>query len=362
MPDDRHNHDRAEEPALERVIRRIQRQLDLFTAISQTIIRALTPVALGAGLIYYVAIGGEFSFLGFEFRASSLAQILLALVALIAVGIFFSMFLESGGGVLRKSIRSETVAVNTNGEHAIASSAERAESIESGTMIKSAEREQFIDELKTSLKREAGRDVIDELRASLKITTATALIAESENVTLTRLRDERLRLARRANMNLFLGIVITVIGLGLLLTYAQDQLATLRAVRPEQAGAAVAAQTNILQSSKALAESGVAMYMLTFVPRLALVALIELFAYFFLGLYKVSLAEVKYVQNEMTGVESRILALGVAIQLGERGSMSEILKAVASVDRNNSFPAPRSEVSSDKVLEVAKELIGTMKK
>lgn len=71
-----------------------------------------------------------------------------------------------------------------------------------------------------------------------------------------------------------------------------------------------------------------------FVPRISLVVLIEVFAYFFLRLYKQSLSEIKYFQNEITNIESRQLA----IQFAERETGSElrikIVEELMKTERN----------------------------
>lgn len=51
-----------------------------------------------------------------------------------------------------------------------------------------------------------------------------------------------------------------------------------------------------------------------FLPRLTLVVFIEIFAYFFLRLYKSSLTEIKYFQNEMTNIEAKFIALYIALE------------------------------------------------
>jgi len=71
-----------------------------------------------------------------------------------------------------------------------------------------------------------------------------------------------------------------------------------------------------------------------YVPRLSLVLFIELFAYFFLNLYKSSLSEVKYFQNEMTNIEVRFTALGVALEAGDDELVREVTAELAKTERN----------------------------
>ena len=71
-----------------------------------------------------------------------------------------------------------------------------------------------------------------------------------------------------------------------------------------------------------------------FLPRTTFVVLIELFAFFFLNLYRVSLSEIKYFQNELTNIESRILAMDAALFLDDSKALGEIATALSRTERN----------------------------
>ena len=75
-------------------------------------------------------------------------------------------------------------------------------------------------------------------------------------------------------------------------------------------------------------------YVVQFLPRLTLVVLIEIFAYFFLRLYKSSLGEIKYFQNEITNIEAKALALQAAELAGDKESTASIINRLADTDRN----------------------------
>ena len=98
-----------------------------------------------------------------------------------------------------------------------------------------------------------------------------------------------------------------------------------------------------------------------FVPRLTLVILIELFAYFFLSLYKASLAEIKYFQNELTNIESKELALQAALNSGEASMISDIVSKLALTERNHilskdqtTVELERARLEKDSKSEIAK--------
>lgn len=67
-------------------------------------------------------------------------------------------------------------------------------------------------------------------------------------------------------------------------------------------------------------------YLLHFLPRFSLAIVIEVFAYFFLRLYKQSLDEIKYFQNEITNVEQKYMALIIV----KRNPDDEMIVTLAS--------------------------------
>lgn len=112
--------------------------------------------------------------------------------------------------------------------------------------------------------------------------------------------------AKRGNLNLILGILTTLAGLSVLgysVFYAP-----------------------ITQSPNEI--------LAYFVPRVSLVILIEVFAYFFLRLYKQSLSEIKYFQNEITNIESRQLAIQFAARHSESDLRLKIVEELVKTERN----------------------------
>jgi hypothetical protein len=71
-----------------------------------------------------------------------------------------------------------------------------------------------------------------------------------------------------------------------------------------------------------------------FAPRFSLAAFLELFAYFFLRLYRNGLTEIKYYQNEITGIEAKHTALLAARAAGSDATLDEVILAFAKTDRN----------------------------
>ena len=85
-----------------------------------------------------------------------------------------------------------------------------------------------------------------------------------------------------------------------------------------------------------------------FMPRLSLVILIELFAYFFLKLYKSSLSEIKYFQNELSNFEAKYVSLRIAIMDKDRGVFDEVIKTLARTERNYILEKGQSTVGLER--------------
>lgn len=141
--------------------------------------------------------------------------------------------------------------------------------------------------------------------------------------TSSRIENEIQNQAKRGNVNLILGITTTLTGVGIL-------------------------GYSVFNAPQATTAIDLASH---FVPRVSLVLLIEVFAYFFLKLYKQSLIEIKYFQNELTNVESKYL--GVKLSSGEESSLlTEAVKKLLSTERNFVLEKGQSTV------EIEKEKIG----
>ena len=85
-----------------------------------------------------------------------------------------------------------------------------------------------------------------------------------------------------------------------------------------------------------------------FVPRLSFVVVIELFAYFFLQLYKSNLGDILYVQNEITNIQSRRIALTSSAGLGDRDSIKKTIEELAKTERNFLLKKGQSTVDLEK--------------
>jgi len=123
-----------------------------------------------------------------------------------------------------------------------------------------------------------------------------------------RLLNEVERLGFRNNVNLVFGVISVGVGLWLLFSLA---------------------------FSKPPDKYDLTTFLITFIPRLTLIIFIEIFAYFFLALYKNGLSEIKYFQNEITNIEAKAIALEAATKSGNSEVIVEVIKKIAATERNH---------------------------
>lgn len=156
-----------------------------------------------------------------------------------------------------------------------------------------------------------GNDVIEELERRLgqtvteagKLISLRTLLKESRS----RLADEISSLGRRGNLNLAIGIFATGAAI-LLLAYV------------------VAGATDDFRDMTSILSY--------YIPRLSFVIFVEIFAFFFLRLYKTSLDGIKYFQNELTGVELKFVALEAALLDTSSEPLVSLLPELARAERN----------------------------
>lgn len=88
--------------------------------------------------------------------------------------------------------------------------------------------------------------------------------------------------------------------------------------------------------------------MVHFGPRLTLALFLQIFAYFFLRLYKSSLSEIKYYQNELTNIETKRLALNVALRKDGTDLLKEVVTNLLATERNHILTKDQTTVELEK--------------
>lgn len=201
------------------------------------------------------------------------------------------------------------------------------------------EKQKVILDLKEGIYKESANDFLvdqaNELKETIIRDAKLKLIENEAFGTKRRLNRELRDLKLRANLNLVIGILITAGGMYLLL----DTVSLLDS------------SENLKNAAKINDGNDVAFYkifLLEFLPRLTLVVFIEIFAYFFLKLYKEGLGEIKYFQNELTNVESKILALNAATLLSSSESLGKVIDTLGCTERNKIFKKGQTTVELEK--------------
>ena len=186
------------------------------------------------------------------------------------------------------------------------------------------------DQIRAAIREDVVADVADKLEArfasSAQEAAHIAQIRQNFDTSSLRLRTELAALTRRGNLNLVIGTLTTVAAVGLLLYMVSPNrdLATWTAL---------------------LSHYG---------PRLTTVIFIEVFGFFFLRLYKTSLEEIKYYQNELTNLALNWAAFEAA--LSGKTSATPLVDHFATVDRNRSVGERGSDIARIETKDVAELL------
>lgn len=183
------------------------------------------------------------------------------------------------------------------------------ERLEETSPLNSEDKSELITNLRDKLSTSLEQDLVSEIKDSIKakiVDERIRYLRRNMESSMIRLSKEVSDLGRRGNLNLIIGALATLAGF---LIFGMMVLDTSFNPTPEN-------------------------FISDFIPRLSLVVLIEIFAYFFLGLYKSSLSEIKYFQNEITNIESKYAAMEYAVQYGEKDSIGSVLNQLAATERN----------------------------
>ena len=102
-----------------------------------------------------------------------------------------------------------------------------------------------------------------------------------------------------------------------------------------------------------------------YIPRVLAVALIELFGWFFVGLYRRGLDDVKYFENEVTNVVSRHLGMLAVVRADDQAIYAEVVRALINTDRNTAVTTgtgKRQDGSEDLIAAAGNAIATVVKK
>ena len=143
----------------------------------------------------------------------------------------------------------------------------------------------------------------------------------------SRISQEIASLSRRGNINLIIGGFIALSGIAILTGFILSHKES---------------QTQDIQLQ-------VGLLVVYWMARLSLVSLIEIFAFFFLRIYKTELLSIKYFQDELTGIESRKISLLFSILHENKEDVSDAVAYLMKIDRNFVFDASQTTVDLEKL-------------
>lgn len=171
------------------------------------------------------------------------------------------------------------------------------------------ERKALLEDLHKSLVSTASSDMMQDLRKAVREELSIEDVRDRMTNTIRRLVGETEALAQRANINLVIGICTALLGLAIL-AYI------------------------VFSDHSGIATAPLSTYATSIFPRISLVVFVEIFAYFFLRLYKAGLTEIKYFHNELTNVELKCLGLMASRSTSDASTIQGAVKALYQTERN----------------------------
>lgn len=186
--------------------------------------------------------------------------------------------------------------------------------------LSNAERKELIDSTKKKIAGEMIFKASEDIKREMLSIKEQLSINEHYEDMVYRIKKEIDRLNRRGGANLGIGALIAFAGIAYLGFVIMNQV-----VSNDKVG-----------------------YIIHMLPRVSFVIVIEVFAYFFLKLYKNGFDEVKYFQNELTNIESKVLAIKFLKDVKNEELMSEVIKSLMTTERNFILSKGQTTVALEK--------------
>lgn len=129
-------------------------------------------------------------------------------------------------------------------------------------------------------------------------------------------------LSRNSNLNLLLGLFITSIAVALLL--------------------------NLVYGIKKEINTYF-MLISYYTPRVLIIIFIEIFAFFFLRLYRRTIEEIRYFHNELTNVEAKILSFKAALLSKDINIIKDVINNITQTERNFILKKDEKTIELEKI-------------
>lgn len=161
----------------------------------------------------------------------------------------------------------------------------------------------------------------EKTQADILHQTRLHVIDKEIITTKIRIEKEALRISRYGLVNLMIGFITTFMAI-FFLGYSL-----------------LGVQTKGLSSQD---------YIYHIIPRISLSILIEVFSFFFLKLYKKNLDDIKYLNNERTNIEMKIIAIKTGFLTDDKETLQQIIIKLAETERNFILKKDESTVEVEK--------------
>lgn len=193
--------------------------------------------------------------------------------------------------------------------------------------ISEKEKENLLKDLKIQFEDKLSEEHYKHIKQRIKSEWLESEIDFSVRSTTARLKEEINTLKLRSNLNLVIGMILCFSGIIALYVFLQK---------------------NVGMYVLAYKDHNINEIILTLLPNAFFVLLIEIFSYFFLNLYKKSIEEIKFYQNELTNLESKFLALKTAKITNNHKLQCIILEEIVKTERNFILEQGQSTIEIEK--------------
>lgn len=272
------------------------------------------------------------------------------------------MYLQSGGDeitnrenlMIAEKYLSQAEESRQLTESKIRELSKKIEAFESDKNLTKEEKQLVIDRIINQTKEDSITTIFkvetEKLKSDLKSSLGLEHLKYASSDIIKRLRREISDLRLRSNVNLLIGMSITAGGLYLLWSTVSmvDESELLKQLASEDGESNSKFIKNLI---------------LPLVPRVMLVIFVEVFAYFFLRLYKNGLDEIKYFQNELTNIESKLSAVQFAYITNNEAALKISLESLANTERNFILSKGQTTVELEKAKsesELTRNIISTI--
>ncbi|QXE91274.1 hypothetical protein KP001_01655 [Geomonas subterranea] len=225
---------------------------------------------------------------------------------------------------------------------------------------------EILNNLKDETLAEYITSLENKVEAKIKGDDLSAFIRSHMKAVKERLQSELNDLERRGRINLIIGGATAVGGIGILLTliisesptmYSHDRAIPYSNISSSTKPTTTRSSSNIpkekITSSTEIKRdehNGKDGYWLasSISSRISIIFIIELFAFFFMRIYKSSIDDIKYFQNEITNIDLKLIGIEMALKLGNKESINKSIDTAINTERNFKLAKGESTVELEK--------------